>query len=69
MSPPLLQYFKTKPGDKVTVPYMEKEVVPHKSPGTSQTIFQFADRCASKYFLSVCLFPNTNHCDKSQYAT
>eukprot|EP00092_Neocalanus_flemingeri_P029036 GFUD01031522.1.p1 GENE.GFUD01031522.1~~GFUD01031522.1.p1 ORF type:complete len:2660 (+),score=730.01 GFUD01031522.1:322-8301(+) len=67
ISEPLVQYFKTKAGDRVTVPYMDKEVVPQKTVDTSQTIFQFADRCAPSYFLSVCLFPE--HCDKSQYAT
>ena len=67
ISEPLVQYFKTKPGNKVTTPYMDKEVVPNKPAGISQTIFQFVDRCADKYFLSICLFPD--HCEKAQYAT
>ena len=67
ISEPVVQYFKTKPGDRVIEPYTDKKVVPQRTGDISQIVFQFSNRCSSKYYSSICLFPH--QCNKSQYTT
>ena len=58
MSEPLVKMFKTLADDRVTIPYMHKEVVPQRIKNTQDVLFQFSDRCSPAYTLHTCLFPD-----------